>query len=253
METTTDRFADQNVHQLRETARALISERQPHDATEIRREIRHAKRPGLVEIITDLENRADDEPIDARDIVRGYEADQPQPTNEPAAADARRETVVGAIRDELTRPAGSTSEIDNVIGQLRDAGAHEPTAPLPCGCIGGHAESCPEAETKPAKPRGQRSRTTVADLLIAGLLDDGQRLYGTYRGQTVACYAEAADGTLVANHQSTTSPSAAVKQAIVETFGEGPRLVPGGSGWTFWRTEAGERLGDLRDRLTAGE
>lgn len=89
------------------------------------------------------------------------------------------------------------------------------------------------------------TRTTLADLVNAGLVPAGATLTAKGYGQTWTAQVEA-DGTLTMNGEQYPSPSAAVKG--IKTAA-GAARVDGGNGWAWWHTADGELLGDVRDRL----
>lgn len=99
----------------------------------------------------------------------------------------------------------------------------------------------------PTRPKGKTivtaktgSRFTLAHLIEAGKLTDGERLVWTYHGTTYECWVR--DGQLaLGDGRFTESPSAACKI-----------MNDGGSfnGWKFWISESGKSLLDLRAEVT---
>ncbi len=92
---------------------------------------------------------------------------------------------------------------------------------------------------------------TVADLLHAGLLTAGERVFMGYKRKEVneerktyeAIIED--DGSLRTDNQSFSSPSYAALY-IINKAGSPRKTV---NGWTSWRTEPGKFLADLRDHL----
>ncbi len=84
---------------------------------------------------------------------------------------------------------------------------------------------------------------TVADLLAAGLIGAGTKLYAN-RGERSAEAEVTSSGDLVVDGVSYHSPSTAGKKGLG---------VPSTNGWTTWTTSEGTSLSELRDRLNADD
>lgn len=96
-----------------------------------------------------------------------------------------------------------------------------------------------EPETNPDRPASRRRQysASLVDLLEADKLSIGESIVGTYKGSRVQATVTT-DGRLQSGEETFDSVSQAARiltgQAAV-------------NGWTFWHTERGETLSDLRD------
>jgi len=89
-------------------------------------------------------------------------------------------------------------------------------------------------------------RVQMSDLLDAGLLHAGDALTWdrTRIGQAYSAVVTDAGSIVLADGRTFASPSRAAAEAAE---------VPAYDGWYAWRTRGGQRLGDLRERLLAGD
>lgn len=91
-------------------------------------------------------------------------------------------------------------------------------------------------------------RLTVSDLIEAGFLDAGEKLFASYRGVDVRATV-LKDGRLRVGRHVYPTPSAAASAAKLKVSGE----EHAANGWTFWHAPSGPVLDDLRRRASAGE